>query len=115
MENMTRDWSNQSLSFPPLPPLCLQSTKKVHRNSQDEAFPHKYKYQLFTEHLHFQKIFLAHSTLKQVLNSSIHNTKNVSVSLEIEHTLPLPCFWFFPSISSKSVSEEKCVSDSLQG
>lgn len=29
------------------------------------------------------------------------------------HTFPLPCFWFFPSMSSKSVSEEKCVSDSL--
>ena len=30
------------------------------------------------------------------------------------HTFPLPCFWFFPSMSSKSVSEEKCVSDSLR-
>lgn len=29
MENKPRDWSNQSLSFPPPPPLCLQSTKKV--------------------------------------------------------------------------------------
>lgn len=30
------------------------------------------------------------------------------------HTFPFPGFWFFPSISSKSVSEEKCVSDSLE-
>lgn len=42
-----------------------------------------------------------------------YELKNKNKDIYSVHTFPLPCFWFFPSMSSKSVSEEKCVSDSL--
>lgn len=93
---MPRNWSNQSLSFPPLPPLRLQSTKKTSLiQSRWSPSMQIQIWTLFTEHLHFQKIFLTHSTSKQVLNSSIHNSRNVLVSQGLNILCLCLVFGFF--------------------